>query len=87
MVCTLGKSVGPTKLGGVVGTLVCMATIQGAPNKLERWADGNLMQPNKGKCRALHLQGNNPCRPCADWGWPAAKWLGRRGHGGLADTQ
>ena len=87
MAHTLSKAVGPIKLEGVAGTLGCMDTIQRAPNKLERWADGNLLQLNKTKCRALHPWGNNPCSPRAGWGRLAGKQLGRRGHGGLSDTQ
>lgn len=52
---TLSKCADPIKLGGAVGTLRCMATIQGAPSKLKRWADRNLTQLSESQCRALHL--------------------------------
>jgi len=46
---TLGKSADNTKLGGVADTPDGCASIQRDLNRLEKWADGNLMEFNKGK--------------------------------------
>ena len=49
-----------TKLGEAADKPEGCAAIQQDLERLERWAQRNLMKFNKGKCRVLHLGRNNP---------------------------
>ena len=53
--CTLGKFVDNTKLWGTVDGPVEQDTIQRDLDRLEQWAQVNLMRFNKSKCKVLHL--------------------------------
>ncbi|GAB0177588.1 mitochondrial enolase superfamily member 1 [Grus japonensis] len=58
--CTLSKFADDAKLGRVADMPKGHAAIQRDLNKLEKWADRNLVKFNKGKCKVLYLRRNNP---------------------------
>lgn len=53
MECTL-------KLRAVASTLESRTVIQRKADRLEKWADKNLSQFRKGKCRVPYLAWHNP---------------------------
>jgi len=60
--CTLCKVADDTNPGRMADTPGGCAASQRDLNRLESWADRNLMKFSRGKCKVLHLGRNNPMR-------------------------
>ncbi|GAB0184910.1 mitochondrial enolase superfamily member 1 [Grus japonensis] len=58
--CTLMKFADDTKPSGEVDASEGRATLQEDLDRLEEWANKNLMKFNKDKCKVLHLGKHNP---------------------------
>lgn len=50
--CTIRKFTYDTKLGGVAGTPCSRAAFQRDLNRLEEWANGNVMEFNKANAKS-----------------------------------
>jgi len=70
--CTLSKSADDTKMGGVAGMPEGCAVIWRNLNRLEKFADRNLMKFNKEYCKVLHLGRKTPGTSTC-WGPPSWK--------------
>lgn len=57
--CSLSKFAGDTRLCGEVNRLEGRDTIQRDFDRLDRWDNANLINFNKVKCKALHLDPGN----------------------------
>ena len=58
--CTLRKFADDTKLWGTVNTPEGQDVIQMDRDRLEKWAQVNLMRFNKSKCKVLYPDQGNP---------------------------
>ncbi|GAB0188283.1 mitochondrial enolase superfamily member 1 [Grus japonensis] len=64
MMCDGAVFADDIKLGGVADMSQECAAIQRDFDRLEKWADDNLVKVNKEKCKLLHLERNNPRHQC-----------------------
>ncbi|KAK4819435.1 hypothetical protein QYF61_004585 [Mycteria americana] len=62
--CTLSKSADHTKLGVVAGTRESCTARERDLDRLEKWANRNILMFNKGKCKVLHWGKNNAMHQC-----------------------
>ena len=59
--CTLSEFLDDAKLYGAVNIAEGQDAIQSDPDRLQQWAQENLMRFNKSKHKVLHLGCGNPC--------------------------
>ncbi|KAK4808476.1 hypothetical protein QYF61_005793 [Mycteria americana] len=60
VISSMNKFADDTKLGGAADTPECCAAIQRDLNRMEKWANKNLLKFNNGKCKILHMGRNKP---------------------------
>ena len=58
--CTLSKFAEDSELGGVVDTLEARVATQSNPDRLEEWANVNLMKFNRARCTRCIGLGQSP---------------------------
>ncbi|KAK4819570.1 hypothetical protein QYF61_007081 [Mycteria americana] len=85
--CTLSKFADDTKLGGVADMPEGHAAIQRDLGRLEKWADRNLMQFNKGENRSPALEEEQPHAPGHARVWQLESGLAEKDLGVLVDTR
>lgn len=73
--CTLSRFAGNTKWGEVSTTPKVRAVIQSDCDRLEKWADRNLMRFSEGKYKVLTLKKDSSRHDYRLWGQPAGRHL------------
>ena len=80
----VSKFADDTKLGGVADTPEGCVAIQRDVDRLEKWADRNLMKFNEGKCKVCTWGRTTPCISTC---WGPISSLAEKDLGVLVDTR